>query len=371
MKKKIAVIPGDGVGPEVIDQALNVLEAIAITYDHQFDYEYGLIGADALDQTGTPIPVETIDACLGADAVLLGAIGDPKHDNNPDPLYRPEQGLLGLRRALKLYANIRPVYTFPSLSQLSPLKADHIKGVNFTIFRELTGGIYFGEKGMNEGENKAFDTCSYSQDEIERIAHLAFEEALKRRKKLTLVDKSNVLETSRLWRKTVTAIAKKYPEVTYEAIFIDNAAFQMVKFPQQFDIILTSNMFGDILSDEASVLVGSLGLLPSASVGEKVSLFEPIHGSFPQMAGQDTANPIGTILSAALMLESFGLKKEANAVRYVIQVLLEEGIGTDEINPEFPKSCSAFGELVASLLEIKDIVHIDKDRLSEQLSTII
>ncbi len=371
MKKRIAILKGDGIGPEVIDQAIKVLDTIAISYNHQFEYCHALIGASAIDITGSPLPVETIDTCLNSDAVLLGAIGDPKYDNDPNAKVRPEQGLLGLRKALKLYANIRPVYTYKSLSRLSPLKPEKIEGVNFTIFRELTGGIYFGEKGTSEDGLSAFDTCSYHVDEINRIAKLAFERAMQRRKKLTLVDKANVLETSRLWRRTVSTMAKEYPEVEYNQMFVDNAAMQLVQYPKQFDVILTSNMFGDILSDEASVLVGSLGLLPSASIGIHTSLYEPIHGSFPQAAGQDIANPAATILSTAMMLDMFGLQKEANSIRYVVQVLLEEGVGTSELEPEFPQSCSSFGDLVASLLEIKDIVHIDKKRLTEQISTII
>ena len=371
MKKKIAVLQGDGIGPEVVDQALKVLDAIAAHYDHQFEYCHALIGASAINITGVPLPVETLDVCLSADAVLLGAIGDPKYDNDPSAEVRPEQGLLGLRKTLKLYANIRPVYTYPSLYHLSPLKPDRIRDVDLMIIRELTSGIYFGEKGINETKDAAFDTCTYTKEEISRIAHLAFQKAKQRRNKLTLVDKANVMATSRLWRKTVNEVAEEYPEVSYNQMFVDNAAMQLVQYPKQFDVILTSNMFGDILSDEASVLVGSLGLLPSSSIGEHTSVFEPIHGPRPQAAGQDIANPAGTILSAAMMLETFGLMREANAIRYVVQVLLEEGVGTNELQPEFLKTGSEFGELVASLLEIKDLIHIDKEKLREQLSTII
>ena len=371
MKKKIAVLGGDGIGPEVVEQAIKVLEAIATTYNHQFEFAEGLIGAVAIEKTGSPLPAETLESCLGADAVILGAIGDPKYDMDPGAKIRPEQGLLGLRKALQLYANIRPVHIYPGLAQLSPLRQELIAGVNFTIVRELTGGIYFGEKGTNEKEDAAFDTCYYTKEEIDRIARLAFQRAMKRKKKLTLVDKANVLETSRLWRRTVNEIAKEFPAVDYDCMFVDNAAMQLVQYPKQFDVILTSNIFGDILSDEASVLVGSLGLLPSASIGVHTSLFEPIHGPYPVAEGQSIVNPIATIQSASMMLDMFGLTKEATAVRYVIRVLLEEGIRTSELNPEFPVTCSEFGELVASLLEIKDIVHFDKERLAEQLSTII
>ena len=295
MKKNIAVIEGDGIGPEVTRQSVKVLDAIAEKFGHEFNYSYCLMGAISIDKTGTPLPQETIDICLDSDAILFGAIGHPKYDNDPTAKVRPEQGLLGLRKALQLFANIRPVSTYPSLHHLSPLKTKNIEGVDFVIYRELTGGIYFGKKETNAEGNYAVDECCYSTPEIERIAHLAFQAAQKRRKKLTLVDKANVLETSRLWRKVVKEIATQYSDVELNFLFVDNAAMQIILNPKQFDVILTENMFGDIISDEASVISGSLGLLPSASVGNRTSLFEPIHGSYPQAAGKDIANPIGSI----------------------------------------------------------------------------
>lgn len=371
MNKKITVLPGDGIGPEIVDQAIKVLDAIASQYNHQFDYCYAPFGAAAIDLTGQPLPENTLNACLNSDAVLLGAIGDPKYDNNPDAKVRPEQGLLGLRKSLQLFANIRPVKMYPTLTRLSPLKTRLLQKVDFIIFRELTSGIYFGEKATSEDGMSAYDTCYYHESEVIRITRLAFEQAMRRRKHVTLVDKANVLESSRLWRRVVNRVAKDYPEVTLEMLFVDNAAMQLIQRPAQFDIILTSNMFGDILSDEASVIVGSLGLMPSASVGVYTSLYEPVHGSYPQAAGKDIANPTATILSAALMLEDFGLVKEANIIRYVVQVLLEKEIGTEELNPKISQSCSEFGDLVASLCEIDDIRNIDEEKLNERLSTII
>ncbi|MDX1938244.1 MAG: 3-isopropylmalate dehydrogenase, partial [Flavihumibacter sp.] len=315
MQKKIAILNGDGIGPEVTAQSIKVLNAVAQQYGHQFEYKEALIGADAIDKTGSALPAETVDICLDSDGVLFGAVGHPKYDNDPAAKVRPEQGILGIRKALQLFANIRPITTYPSLQHLSPLKPKQLEGVDCIIFRELTGGIYFGKKQTSEDGTYASDECSYSQPEIERIAHLAFQYAQKRRKKLTLVDKANVLDTSRLWRKTVQAIAAQYSDVAVDYMFVDNAAMQLIINPKQFDVILTENMFGDIISDEASVLAGSLGMLPSASVGNGTALFEPIHGSYPQAAGKDIANPLGSILSAAMLLDHFGLQKEAAAVR--------------------------------------------------------
>src|SRR5437773_7357425 len=307
MNKNIVVIEGDGIGPEVTRQSLKVLNAVSDQYGHHFNYTYGLMGADAIDKTGNPLPDETIESCLNTDAILFGAIGHPKYDNDPSAKVRPEQGLLKLRKSLQLFANIRPITTYPSLHHLSPLKNKNLEDVDFIIFRELTGGIYFGKKELSEDGEQATDECIYTKAEIERVAHLAFQTALKpgRRKKLTLVDKANVLETSRLWRKTVQQVSKQYSGVKVDFMFVDNAAMQIIQNPRQFDVILTENMFGDIISNEASVLSGSLGMLPSASVGTGTKLFEPIHGSYPQAAGKDIANPLGSILSAAMMLEYF------------------------------------------------------------------
>jgi 3-isopropylmalate dehydrogenase len=278
--------------------------------------------------------------------VLFGAIGDPKYDNDPSAPVRPEQGLLKLRKSLGLFANVRPVTTYPTLLSLSPLKEEKIKGVDFVIYRELTGGIYFGEKGRKD--DTAYDHCVYSREEIARITILAFDAARLRRKKVTLVDKANVLETSRLWRDEVKRIATQYPDVELDFLFVDNAAMQIIQFPSQFDVMLTENMFGDILSDEASVITGSMGLLPSASVGAKTSLYEPIHGSYPQATGLDIANPMATILSAAMMLDSFNLHTEAEVIRESVKNLLESGYGTAELQLPHSCKCSEIGDLIAA-----------------------
>ncbi|MFI5133554.1 MAG: 3-isopropylmalate dehydrogenase [Chitinophagales bacterium] len=373
MKKKIAVIEGDGIGPEVTRQSVKVLNAVAEKFEHEFNYSYCLLGADAIDKTGSPLPAETIDVCLDSDAVLLGAVGHPKYDNDPTAKVRPEQGLLGLRKALQLFANIRPVNTHSSLQFLSPLKAKNIEGVDFIIFRELTGGIYFGEKKLSEDGTKANDDCVYTKEEIERIAHLAFHFAQKpgRRKKLTLVDKANVLETSRLWRKVVQEVATQYNDVAVDYMFVDNAAMQIILNPKQFDIILTENMFGDIISDEASVLTGSLGLLPSASVGNRTVLFEPIHGSYPQAAGKDIANPIGSILSAAMLLEYLGMKEEAALVREAVEWTLSNAFVTKDIDPVNFYFTSTIGELVSDYVSGKIPGSVKKENVELRKSTII
>jgi 3-isopropylmalate dehydrogenase len=371
MKKNIAVIEGDGIGPEVTKQSVKVLNSIAENFGHEFTYTYCLLGADAIDKTGSPLPQETIDVCLDSDAILFGAIGHPKYDNDPTAKVRPEQGLLGLRKALQLFANIRPVTTYPSLHHLSPLKTKNIEGVDFVIYRELTGGIYFGAKKINEEQTQASDDCVYSKEEIERIAHLAFKHAQNRRKKLTLVDKANVLETSRLWRKVVQQIAPQYADVTVDFLFVDNAAMQIILNPKQFDVILTENMFGDIISDEASVISGSLGLLPSASVGNRTALFEPIHGSYPQAAGKDIANPSGSILSAAMLLDHFGLKEEAALVREAVEWTLSNGFVTKDIDPVNFYFTSTLGELISDYVSGKIPGSVKKENIELRKSTII
>ncbi len=350
MKKKIAIIEGDGIGPEVTKQSVQVLNAIAQTFGHEFEYTYCLMGADAIDKTGNPLPDETIEVCLDSDAILFGAIGHLKYDNDPSAKVRPEQGLLKLRKSLQLYANIRPVSTYKSLHHLSPLKTKNIEGADFIIFRELTGGIYFGKKEISEDGNQASDACVYSREEIERIAHLAFQSAQSRKKKLTLVDKANVLETSRLWRKVVQELTTQYRDVTVDYMFVDNAAMQIILNPKQFDVILTENMFGDIISDEASVISGSLGLLPSASVGKGNALFEPIHGSYPQAAGKDIANPVGSILSAAMLLDHLNLKAEAARVREAVEWTLSNGFVTKDIDAMNAYSTSTLGELITEYI---------------------
>lgn len=373
MIKNITVIEGDGIGPEVTRQSVKVLRALAEQFGHEFIFDYQLMGACAIDETGDPLPQQTLESCQRTDAVLFGAIGHPKYDNDPSAKLRPEQGLLRLRKKLGLYANIRPVSTYPSLHHLSPLKSKQLDKVDFIIFRELTGGIYFGNKTTAADGSSASDECTYSRSEIERIAHLAFHFAQKpeRRKKITLVDKANVLDTSRLWRKAVQEIAGQYPEVTVEYMFVDNAAMQLILNPGQFDIILTENMFGDIISDEASVLSGSLGLLPSASVGNGTTLFEPIHGSYPQAAGKDIANPVGSILSTALMLDYFGLNEEAKLVRDAVEWTLQNNFITKDIDNVNFYFTSTIGDLVAEYVGGKIPGSVRSENIELRKSTII
>ncbi|HEX4372424.1 MAG TPA: 3-isopropylmalate dehydrogenase [Puia sp.] len=371
MNKNIVVIEGDGIGPEVTRQSIKVLNTIADQFGHEFNYRYCLMGADAIDKTGNPLPDETIEAALNSDAILFGAIGHPKYDNDPTAKVRPEQGLLKLRKSLQLFANIRPVTTYPSLHHLSPLKTKNIEDVDFVIYRELTGGIYFGKKETNAEGTTAYDDCSYTKEEIERIAHLAFKQAQQRRKKLTLVDKANVLETSRLWRKVVKEMSAQYADVALDFLFVDNAAMQIILNPKQFDVILTENMFGDIISDEASVISGSLGLLPSASIGNGSALFEPIHGSYPQAAGKDIANPLGSILSSAMLLEHFGLNKEAQLVRTAVNWTLQNGFVTKDIDPVNFYFTSTIGELISDFVSNKITVDVNKENIELRKSTII
>lgn len=347
MKKHIAVLPGDGVGPEITEQAVKVLQTIAQKFGHEFTFTNGLIGAAAIDATGNPFPKETEELCLKSDAILFGAIGDPKFDNNPATKVRPEQGLLAMRKTLGLYANVRPIFTFKDFVSKSPLKPEIIKDVDFVVVRELIGGIYFGKKGRSKDKTYAYDTNEYSKPEIERVAKFAFELAQKRRKHVTVVDKANVLETSRLWRETIQQMQPSYKDVTVDFMFVDNASMQIIKRPSEFDVIVTENMFGDILTDEASVITGSIGMLPSASIGEKKSLFEPIHGSFPKAKGLNIANPIGTILSAAMMLEySFKLSLESKAIYKAVEKVLAKGLGTKDIVTENQLSTTQLAEAI-------------------------
>jgi 3-isopropylmalate dehydrogenase len=369
--KKIALLPGDGIGPEVTAQAKKVLEAIASHYNHSFEFQEGLIGAAAIDATGSALPQATIDICRDSDAILFGAVGHPKYDQDPHAKVRPEQGILGIRKALQLFANIRPVTTYTSLHHLSPLKSDRLEGVDFVIVRELTGGIYFGEKQTSADGNQASDLCTYTRDEIERIAHVAFQYASQRKNKLLLVDKANVLDTSRLWRKVVQEIATQYPNVEVDYMFVDNAAMQIMMNPAQFDVVLTENMFGDILSDEASVLTGSLGMLPSASVGNKTALFEPIHGSYPQAAGKDIANPIGAILSAAMLLDHLGLKEEASVVRMSVSWTLANHFVTKDIDSVNFYFTSTIGDIIADYVSGKIPGGVKQENIELRKSTII
>ncbi|SHJ33757.1 3-isopropylmalate dehydrogenase [Thermoclostridium caenicola] len=335
MNYKIAVLPGDGIGPEVIEQTLLVLEKVGQKFGHSFQCQKLLAGGCAIDATGSPLPEETLEACKKSDAVLLGAVGGPKWDNLPGDK-RPEAGLLGLRGGLGLFANLRPALLNKELRDACPLRPDIIgESLDIMVVRELTGGIYFGARGKRDGKmgQEAYDTETYSVGEVERIARLAFEIARQRSKKVTSVDKANVLESSRLWREVVTRVARDYPDITLEHMYVDNAAMQLVRNPKQFDVIVTTNMFGDILSDEASMITGSIGMLPSASLGEGAfGLYEPIHGSAPDIAGQDKANPLATILSAAMMLRyTMKLEEEARAIEAAVNQVLEEGYRTGDI----------------------------------------
>ncbi|MDO5607040.1 MAG: 3-isopropylmalate dehydrogenase [Capnocytophaga sp.] len=352
MKKeyKIAVLAGDGIGPEVVDQSLKVLDAVADKYSVHFNYRKAPVGAIAIKETGSPLPEETLDVCKTSDAVLFGAIGDPEFDNNPDAKVRPEQGLLKLRKELGLYANIRPIKAFNSVAAHSPLKFDIVKDTDMVIYRELISGIYFGEKFTAEDGSYAYDICKYQRDEIERIAHLAFKAAQKRKHKVTLIDKANVLDSSRLWRKVTTEIAKEYTDVALDFLFVDNAAMQMILNPKQFDVILTENMFGDIISDEGSVIGGSIGLLPSASVGTGSALFEPIHGSFPQGKGKGIANPIASILSTAMMLEHLHIDDAANKVRKAVDQCIAQGVVTPDLKGKKTYTTTEVGDYIVDFV---------------------
>ena len=345
MDVKIALLAGDGIGPEIIAEATKVLDRVAARFGHKITYQPALVGAAAIDATGDPYPDETHAVCLAADAVLFGAIGDPKYDNDPTAKVRPEQGLLRMRKSLGLFANLRPVALFDALADRSPLRAEVVRGTDFICVRELTGGIYFGRpQGRDQEGTRAFDTCTYTVGEIERVRHVAFRLAVSRRRKLTVVDKANVLETSRLWRETAQRIAREYPDVAVDFMFVDNAAMQIIRQPAYFDVI------GDILTDEASVISGSLGMLSSASVGAEVALFEPIHGSYPQAAGKNIANPMATILSAAMLLEHLGLDAEGKAVRRAVDRALAEGVVTEDLVASGEKACSTseVGDYVAA-----------------------
>lgn len=335
MKYNIALLKGDGIGPEIVDGAVAVLEKIGEKFGHSFDFNSYLIGGCAIDKTGLPLPKETVDGCLESDSVLLGAVGGVKWDSLPGEI-RPEKALLGIRSALGLYTNLRPAKLYPALKDASPLRSDIVqKGFDLLIVRELTGGIYFGERGYREGKfgREAFDTEAYSTIEIERIGRAAFNAAMKRNKVLTSIDKANVLETSRLWRSVMHSLSDEFPQVKYSDMLVDNAAMQLVRNPSQFDVVVTSNMFGDILSDEASQITGSIGMLASASLGDgKRGMYEPIHGSAPDIAGQNKANPIATILSAAMMLDySFDLHDESECIENAVRKALENGFRTADL----------------------------------------
>lgn len=356
MNKTIAVIRGDGIGPEIVAQAIRVLDRIAQKYGHTFCYEEVDMGGNAIDKWGEPLPASMLEKCLASDSVLLGAVGGPKWDGQPAAL-RPEKGLLALRAGMGLYSNNRPARLWPQLDAASPLKPSIVaRGIDFIVVRELIGGVYFGDHSTSEtdGEKKATDIMAYSEHEIERIGRIGFETARKRRHKLTSVDKANVLDTSRLWRAVMHRLAQEYPDVEYSDMLVDNAAMQIVKDPSQFDVIVTENLFGDILSDEASMITGSIGMIPSSSLGERsCGLYEPIHGSAPDIAGQDKANPIGTILSAAMMCRySFDMPQEADAIEEAVNQALNQGLRTGDMMAEGCRlvTCTQMGDAIVSYL---------------------
>ena len=329
MKLNIAILPGDGIGPEIMKQGVAVLNAIAQKFNHHFSYEEALVGAVAIDACGDPYPAATHDVCMRADAVLFAAVGDLKYDNDPTLKVRPETGLLAMRKQLGLFANVRPVATFDCLLHKSPLKEELLRGADFVVIRELTGGMYFGEKYQDN--DRAYDTDVYTRPEIERILKVAFEMARTRKRHLTVVDKANVLASSRLWRQIAQEMEPQYPDVTTDYMFIDNASMRVLTEPRFFDVIVTENTFGDILTDETSCITGSMGLQPSSSLGEHTPLFEPVHGSWPQAKGQNLANPLAQILSAAMLLEHFGLNEEGALVRQAVNASLDANVRTPEI----------------------------------------
>lgn len=357
MEKNIAVIKGDGIGPEIVGETIKVLDRVAGKYGHTFNYTYVLMGGIAIDETGVPLPKETVEKCIASDSVLLGAVGGPKWDKGEGGM-RPEAGLLGIREALKLFANIRPAKLLKPLVSACPLKSDITdKGLDLVIVRELIGGAYFGERRTfidENGHKTASDSMTYRDYEIDRICRVAFEMAKKRRGKVTSVDKANVLDSSRLWREISHKVAAEYPEIEFSDMLVDNTAMQLVRDPSQFDVIVTENLFGDILSDEASMITGSLGMIPSASLGEgSLGLYEPIHGSAPDIAGQNKANPIAAVLSAAMMLRySFDMSGEADAIEKAVDTALEEGLRTGDIMSEGKRlvSCSEMGDRIAELI---------------------
>ncbi len=372
MQLKIALLGGDGIGPEVLAQSVKCLKAVGDTFNHQFNYTNGLIGAIAIQATGKALPQETIDLCKASDTILFGTIGAPKFDKDPKNALRPEQGLLQLRKELGLYANIRPVKMFSELIQYSPFKKELVAGTDFVIYRELSSGIYFGEKKLSKDGTVASDLCEYSENEISRIAHMAFKAAKKRRKKLTLVDKANILETSRLWRRVVTSIAKSYPDVKLDCQYINKTSAKMLLNPTDYDIILTDNMFGDMLSDQGSVLIGTQGLLPSASIGERYCMFEPIHGSYPQAKGKNKANPVASIFSAVMMLEHFGLREEAIALYLAIRKSFKKKIVTSDMMSGSRYGTAYVGDFIADhITDLDDDLNINDENIGLGKSTII
>jgi len=372
MHLDIAVLGGDGIGPEVVAQSIKCLKSIEDTFGHSFTFRKALIGASAMKKDGNPLPENTLEICRKSDAILFGAIGTPEYDGNPNAKKWPEQGLFNLRRELDLFANIRPIKVFPALVKRSPLTKKVIKDTDLIIYRELSGGIYCGEQYFDEPTSSATDTCVYSEDEISRITHLAFKAAKSRRKKLTLVDKANVLETSRLWRRIVSTISKSYPEVLVNFLFMDNAAVQMILDPKQFDVILTDNMFGDILSNQGSVIAGSIGLLPSASVGNDYAMFEPVHGSYPDAKDKNIANPVASILSTAMLLHHFKLFEESSAVVSAVLKSFSKKIVTPDIMGSSKYGTNYVGDFIAdNIVELDDDSNMNDENIDLGRSTII
>lgn len=349
MKLKVAVLPGDGIGPEISAVGTDVLRAVCNKFGHELETETYLVGAAAIDATGDPFPETSLEGCREADAVFFSAVGDPKYDNDPTAKVRPEQGLLAMRKQLGLFANVRPVTTFPGLVDKSPLKAEIVDGADFVCIRELTGGMYFGEKF--ESDERAYDTCAYTRPEIERILKVAFDMARRRSGHLTVVDKANVLASSRLWRKIAQEMAPSWPDVQTDYMYVDNAAMRMIQDPRFFDVMVTENTFGDILTDEGSVISGSMGLLPSSSLGTGTPLFEPIHGSWPQAAGKDIANPLAQVLSGAMLFEYFGLEAEGRLIREAVNASLAAGAVTPDLNPASELGTKAVGQWLVNYIE--------------------
>lgn len=350
MYLKVAVLPGDGIGPEISTHGVNVLKAVCDKYGHKVMFSYGIVGAAAIEAVGDPFPEQTYKLCVESDAVLFSAVGDPKYDNNPSAKVRPEQGLLSMRKKLGLFANIRPIETFKCLLHKSPLKPEIVDGADFICIRELTGGMYFGKKAENDFE--AYDTNHYTRPEIERILKVAYEYAVRRRRHLTVVDKANVLASSRLWRRVAQEMSAKYPEVTTDYMYVDNAAMRLIQDPRFFDVIVTENTFGDILTDEGSVISGSMGLLPSASTGTGTPVFEPIHGSWPEAKGKNIANPVAQILSTAMLLEYFSLTEEADLIKEAVKASLEAGITTPDLSgTKHGYTTSAVGQWIVEYIE--------------------
>jgi len=360
MKKKIAILRGDGIGPVLMDQAIKVIEAIAERFKHQFEYCECAFGANAIEEFGEPLPPETLKTSLMADATIIGAVGYPSNENKFRSEKTPDDGLLELRKGLDVFCNIRPIRTFKTLLHLSHLKKRYAADVDFLIYRELSSGIYFGEKGRTEDGSAAYDVCYYNKAQINRIAELAFKAALGRKQKLTLIDKANVLETSKLWREEVQLLAEKYPLVEFSTMFIDHGAAEMLMRPQNFDVILTTNLFGDILSDAAGVITGSVQLIPSASIGEKTALYEPIYSAFPKGIANFNANPIAIILSVAMMMDNFGLILESRTIRSAVIRVLNQKYGTPDLGLDNEVTANEMGDLIAAYVLDGNTIHTTK-----------